>query len=84
MPYYVDIKRDGDTARATTKIKDEQVQLMMQQDTPGHWQIVAVEDDKLADIIADSVKKDFSQSGKQLQDEIQKQLKQLKLPGASK
>lgn len=84
VPYFVDVKRDGATARASAKIKDEQVRLTMQQNELGRWQIVAVEDDKLAELITESVNEDLSQSGKTLQDEIQKQLKQVKLPGKSK
>ena len=75
LPYFVNLKQTGSTAQAETKIKDAQVELTMQKDGTGQWQIVAVQDDRLAGIIADSIKKGLSQQGTQLQDEVQRQLK---------
>ena len=83
VPYFVNIKQDGKTATAETKAQDEQIKLKMQADASGHWQIVAVEDDKLANLIAESVKKDLPKSVSQWQDELERQLKRLKLTGTS-
>jgi hypothetical protein len=84
LPYFVNVKQQGNSARAETKIKDEQIQLTMQQDATGRWQIVAVEDDRLAGIVAESIKKDLSQSGTQLQDEVQQHLKRPKSSATSR
>jgi hypothetical protein len=52
----------------------------MQQDAQEHWRIVAVEDDKLAEAIADSVRRDLPKSASAWQDEVGRQLKHLKPP----
>jgi hypothetical protein len=76
---FADIKEENNVAHATVNIKDEHLQLTMQPATPpGRWRITAVQDDKLATIIADSVKRNLSPSA--LHDEIQKQLDKLKKP----
>jgi uncharacterized membrane protein len=80
VPYFVDIKQNGNTATAEMKLQDEQIKLTMQADAAGHWQTVAVQDDKLADLIADSVKKNLPKSSAQWQDALEKQLKGLNLP----
>src|SRR5712692_8306539 len=80
VPYFVDIKQDGNAATAEMKLQDEQIKLTMQADATGRWQIVAVSDDKLADLIADSVKKNLPKSPAQWQDALERQLKGLSLP----
>jgi flagellar basal body-associated protein FliL len=80
VPYFVEIKQDGNAASAETKLQDEQIKLMMQADAAGRWQIVAIEDDKLADLIADNVKKALAKKPSQWQDELERQLKGLNLP----
>ena len=62
------------------KLQDQQIKLTMQADAAGRWQTVAVQDDKLADLIADSVKKNLPKSPAQWQDALEKQLKGLSLP----
>jgi hypothetical protein len=81
-PYLADIKENGATATADLKFKNEQIQLTMQQDN-GSWRIVSIKDDRLATIIADAAKKGLTQRGSQLQDEVNKQLKNLQLPTAT-
>jgi len=44
----------------------------------GHWRITAVGDDKLAKMIADSVKRNLPATTAPLQDEIRKQMDKLK------
>ncbi|HVS80911.1 MAG TPA: hypothetical protein VHE60_04190 [Pyrinomonadaceae bacterium] len=80
VPYFVNIKQDGNAATAETKLQDEQIKLTMQADAAGRWQIVAIEDDKLAELIADSVKKNLPKSPSQWQDALERQLKGLNLP----
>jgi hypothetical protein len=80
VPYFVEIKQDGKAATAEMKLQDEQIKLTMQADAAGRWQTVAIQDDKLADLIADSVKKNLPKSPAQWQDALEKQLKGLNLP----
>lgn len=80
VPYFVDIKQNGNAASAEMKLEDQQIKLTMQADAAGRWQTVAIQDDKLADLIADSVKKNLPKSPAQWQDALEKQLKGLSLP----
>ena len=80
VPYFVDIKQDGNHATAEMKLQDEQIKLTMQPGTAGRWQTLAVQDDKLADLIADRVKQNLPKSPSQWQDALEKQLKGLSLP----
>src|SRR5258708_8384963 len=80
VPYFVDIKHEGNAATAEMKLHDEQIKLTMQADAAGRWQTVEVQDDKLADLIADSVKRNLPKSPTQWQDALEKQLKGLSLP----
>src|SRR5712692_1650802 len=79
VPYVVNIKQDGNAAIAEMKFQDEQIKLTMQAAGDG-WQIVAMQDDKLAEMIADSVRKALPKSPSQWQDVLEKQLKGLNLP----
>jgi hypothetical protein len=79
IKYFANIKEENNVAHATVNIKDEHLQLTMQPAaTSGRWRITAVQDDKLATAIADSVKRDLPSSGAKLQGEINKQLDKLK------
>ena len=80
VPYFVDIKQDGTAATAEMKLQDEQIKLTMQADATGNWKTVAIQDDKLAEMIADSVKKNLPKSPAQWQDALEKELKGLSLP----
>ena len=80
VPYFVDIKQNGNAASAEMKLQDQQIKLTMQADAAGRWQTVAIQDDKLAEMIADSVKKNLPKSPSQWQDALEKQLKGLSLP----
>ena len=74
---FADIKQEDKVAHATVNIKDEELKLTMQSDA-GHWRIVAVQDDKLAKKIYESVKRDLPSTDSQLKDQIQKKLDELK------
>jgi hypothetical protein len=80
VPYFADIKQEGNDATAEMKLQDQQIKLTMRADAAGRWQTVAIQDDKLADLIADSVKKNLPKSPAQWQDALEKQLKGLSLP----
>jgi hypothetical protein len=80
VPYFVDIKQNGNAATAEMKLQDQQIKLTMQADAAGRWQTVAIQDDKLADLIADSVRKNLPKSPSQWQDALERQLKGLSLP----
>src|SRR5713226_2282873 len=80
VPYFVDIKQNGNAATAEMKLQDEQIKLTMLADAAGRWQTVAIQDDKLAELIADSVKNNLPRSPVQWQDVLEKQLKGLSLP----
>jgi hypothetical protein len=79
VPYVVNIKQDGNAATGEMKFQDEQIKLTMQAAGNG-WQIVAVQDDKLAEMIADSARKAVPKSPSDWKDAIEKQLKGLSLP----
>jgi hypothetical protein len=73
VPYFADIKQENNTAAATVNIKNEVIKLTMQAED-NRWRIVAVQDEKLAKMVADAVVKSLPANGSQIQDEIRKQL----------
>ena len=82
VPYFANVRQDGESATVDLKFKDEQIQLTMQQASDA-WRIVSIKDDRLTNIIADAAKKGLSQRGSQLQDQIIRKLKDLQTPSAS-
>lgn len=74
---FADIKEENNAAHAVVNIKDEQLRLTMQPEA-GRWRITAVQDDKLAKLIADSVMRNVPSPGAPLQDEVRKQMDKLK------
>lgn len=80
VPYFVEIKQDGNAATAEIRLQDQQIKLTMQSDAAGRWQTVAIQDDKLAELLADGVKKNLPKSPSQWQEVLEKQLKELNLP----
>ena len=75
---FADIKQENNVAHAAVNIKDEHLQLTMQQDG-GRWRITAVQDDKLAQQIADGVKQNLPSTGSRIQEEINKQWNKVKI-----
>jgi hypothetical protein len=75
---FADIKQENNVAHATVNIKDEHLQLTMQQDG-GRWRITAVQDDKLAQQIADEVQQNLPSPSTQLPEEIRKQWDKVKI-----
>ena len=68
VPWFFNVQHDGNSALAAAKINNEQISLTMQQGASGQWQIVGIEDDRLAGIIADTVRKGLSPAGSQMHD----------------
>ncbi len=77
IPRFADIKQENNVAHATVNIKGEQIKITMQSAADQRWQIVAVQDEKLAKLVADAVMQDLPGKGSQLPDEIRKQLDKL-------
>lgn len=80
--YFATIKQNGASATVDLKFKDEQIQLTMQQ-AEDRWRVIAIRDDRLTNIIADTAKKGLSQRGSQTQDEIIRRLRELQTPTPS-
>src|SRR5262245_27173083 len=77
VPYFAAIKQENQTASATVNIKNEVIKINMQ-NADNRWRIVAVQDEKLAKMVADAVVKSLPTTGANLQNEIKKQLDKLK------
>lgn len=77
VPYFADIKQENQTASATVNIKNEVIKINLQ-NADNRWRIVAVQDEKLAKLVADAVVKSLPTNGGNLQNEIKKQLDKLK------
>lgn len=77
IKYFANIKEENNVATVVVNIKDERLQLTMQPEA-GHWRITAVQDDKLAKMVADSVKGNLPATTAPLQDEVRKQMDKLK------
>ena len=76
IPRFVDIKQENEVAHAVVNVKDERIQLTMNA-AEARWRVVTIQDDKLAQLVADGIKKNLSTSGTQIQDEIRKQLEKI-------
>src|SRR5437660_6684687 len=77
---FADIKQENDTAQVKVNVRDEHLELTMQPNAE-HWRIVAVKDDKMAQLIADNVMKNLPPGRNGLQDEIRKQMERFLKPG---
>lgn len=73
IPYFADIKQADNTAQVTVNIKEQQIKLTMQP-AGERWRITAVQDEKLAKMVADALIRSVPTNGPQLQDSIQRQL----------
>ena len=73
-PYFATITQNGGSATVDLKFKDEQIQLTMQQ-VEDRWRVIAIRDDRLMNVIADTAKKGLSQRGTEFQDEITRRLR---------
>ena len=75
--YFADIKQESNVAQVAVHVKDEQIKLTMQAEGE-RWRITAVQDEKLAKMVADAVVRSMPSNGSQVQDSIRKQLEGLK------
>lgn len=76
VPRFADIKQENDTAHVTVNLKDEPIQLTMLAQG-DRWRVVAVQDDKLAKMIAQALVGNLPSTGSHVQDELQRQLDKL-------
>ena len=76
VPRFADIKQEGDMAHAAVTLHDEQIQLTMMANG-DHWRITAVQDDKLARVIAQAMVNTLPTNGGRIQDELLRQLNNL-------
>ena len=76
VPRFADIKQENNTAQVTVSLKDEQIQLTMLAQGDS-WRVVAVQDDKLAKMIAQAMIGNLPSNGSHVEDELQRQLNKL-------
>ena len=76
VPRFADIKQENNVAHATVNLKDEQIQLTMVQ-TGDRWRVTAVQDEKLARMLAQAMVNSLPMNGGHIQDELQRQLNNL-------
>src|SRR5262249_9252108 len=75
IPYFAEIKQENNLAYVTV-VKGEQIKLTMQ-NADNRWRIIAVQDEKLAKMVADAVVKSLPANGAHLPEELRKQLDKL-------
>lgn len=80
LPYYVDIKEQGDTATISGKTADRNIELTMQRSNNSRWQVTGVKDQVLAKRLVDDIAKDLPAVGENAIDEARKQIEK-RLPG---
>jgi hypothetical protein len=80
VPRFADIKQENNVAHATVNLKDEQIQLTMVQ-TGGRWRVTAVQDERLARMLAQAMVNTLPANGGHVQDELQRQLNNLPILG---
>ena len=77
---FADIKQENNLALVKVNVRDNHLELTMQPDA-DHWRIIAVKDDKMAQLIADNVMKNLPPGRNGLQDEVRKQMERFLKPG---
>ena len=77
---FADIKQDNGVAQVKVNVRDDHLELTMQPNA-DRWRIVAVKDDKMAQLIADNVMKHLPPGHNGLQDEVRKQMERFLKPG---
>lgn len=73
MPFIVDVKEDGDTARVMANLNDRQVELTMAR-KGDIWQIVAVKDETMAAQFVDNIAKNLPAIGSDIEKQLRKNL----------
>jgi len=77
---FADIKQENNLAQVKVNVRDDHLELTMQPDA-DHWRIIAVKDDKMAQLIADNVRKNLPAGRNGWQDEVHKQMERFLKPG---
>jgi hypothetical protein len=77
---FADIKQENNVAQVKVNVRDDHLELTMQPNA-DRWRIVAVKDDKMAQLIADNVMKNLPPGRNGMQDELRKQMERLLKPG---
>jgi uncharacterized membrane protein len=67
VPYYVGIKEEGETARASATLEGRPVELTMQRSAGERWKVVAVNDEELATRMVDNIAKNLPAVGSELE-----------------
>jgi hypothetical protein len=84
IPRFAEIREENSVAQVKLDIKDEHLQLTMLPATRpqgARWRITGVQDDKLAQQIAEDMTKNLpAAAGAQIQDEFHKQMDRIKKP----
>jgi hypothetical protein len=81
---FVEIKEENNVAQVKVNNKDEHLQLTMQASTQAggpRWRVTAVQDDKLASVVTESLKRSLPTSPSQVQDAVGKEWDKLKKHG---
>jgi hypothetical protein len=76
VPRFADIKQENNVAHAMVNLKDEPIQLTMVQ-TGDRWRVTAVQDERLARLLAQAMVNSLPMNGGHVQDELQRQLNNL-------
>ncbi len=77
---FADIKQENNLAQVKVNVRDDHLEFTMQPDA-DHWRIIAVKDDKMAQLIADNVMKNLPRGRNGWQDEVRKQMERFLKPG---
>jgi len=77
---FADIKQENNLAQVKVNVRDEHLELTMQPNA-DRWRIVAVKDDKMAQLIADNAMKNLLPGRNGMQDEVRKQMERFLKPG---
>ncbi len=77
---FADIKQENNLAQVKVNVRDDHLEFTMQPDA-DHWRIIAVKDDKMAQLIADNVMKNLPRGRNGWQDEVHKQMERFLKPG---
>jgi hypothetical protein len=76
VPRFAEIKQENNVAHAMVNLKDEPIQLTMVQ-TGDRWRVTAVQDERLARLLAQAMVNSLPMNGGHVQDELQRQLSNL-------
>jgi flagellar basal body-associated protein FliL len=76
VPQFAGIKQETNTAHVAVNLKDEPLQLTMQLNG-DRWRVIAVKDDKLANMIAQAMMTNLPATGSRVEDELKDEFNKL-------